>query len=45
MTVIAVVLSSAERTQQGGARGAIAFIHRFGSSLNGHVRFHSCVVD
>lgn len=25
--------------------GAIAFIHRFGSSLNGHVYFHVCVVD
>jgi hypothetical protein len=25
--------------------GAIAFIHRFGSSLNEHVRFHVCVVD
>lgn len=22
-----------------------AFIHRFGSSLNGHVHFHVCVVD
>ena len=25
--------------------GALAFIHRFGSSLNGHVHFHVCVVD
>ncbi len=25
--------------------GAIAFIHRFGSNLNGHVHFHVCVVD
>jgi hypothetical protein len=25
--------------------GAAAFIHRFGSSLNGHVHFHVCVVD
>jgi hypothetical protein len=25
--------------------GAVAFIHRFGSSLNGHVHFHVCVVD
>lgn len=24
--------------------GAVAFIHRFGSSLNGHVHFHVCVV-
>jgi hypothetical protein len=32
---------------QGGAahRGAVAFIHRFGSSLNGHVHFHVCAVD
>lgn len=25
--------------------GAVAFIHRFGSSLNVHVHFHVCVVD
>ena len=25
--------------------GAMAFIHRFGSSLNEHVHFHVCVVD
>lgn len=25
--------------------GAIAFIHRFGSSLNARVHFHVCVVD
>ena len=25
--------------------GAIAFVHRFGSSLNGHVHFHVCAVD
>jgi len=25
--------------------GAIAFVHRFGSSLNEHVHFHMCVVD
>ena len=25
--------------------GAVAFIHRFGSRLNGHVHFHVCVVD
>ncbi len=25
--------------------GVIAFIHRFGSSRNGHVHFHVCVVD
>ncbi len=24
--------------------GAVAFIHRFVSSLNGHVHFHVCVV-
>jgi hypothetical protein len=27
------------------AIGAVAFIHRFGSSLNEHVHFHGCVVD
>ena len=25
--------------------GAVAFIHRLGSSLNTHVHFHVCVVD
>jgi hypothetical protein len=25
--------------------GAVAFIHRFGSSLNEHVHFDVCVVD
>ena len=25
--------------------GAVAFIHRFGSSLNEHVHFHMCVLD
>jgi len=25
--------------------GAVAFIHRFGSSFNAHVHFHVCVVD
>jgi hypothetical protein len=25
--------------------GAVAFIHRFGSSLNEHVHFHCCIVD
>ena len=25
--------------------GAVAFIHRFGSSLNAHVHFHCCIVD
>jgi Putative transposase len=25
--------------------GAVAFIHRFGSSLNAHVHFHCCVID
>jgi hypothetical protein len=25
--------------------GAVAFIHRFGSSLNEHVHFHVCVVN
>ena len=29
----------------GAPVGAIAFIHRFGSSLNGHVHLHVCVVD
>jgi hypothetical protein len=25
--------------------GAVAFIHRFGSSLNEHVHFHCCIID
>jgi hypothetical protein len=29
-----------------GARiGAVAFIHRFGASLNPHIHFHVCVID
>jgi hypothetical protein len=29
-----------------GARiGAVAFIHRFGASLNQHIHFHVCVID
>jgi hypothetical protein len=27
------------------ATGAVAFIHRFGSSLNKHVHFHVCAVN
>lgn len=25
--------------------GAVAFIHRFGSSLNEHIHFHCCIID
>jgi Putative transposase len=25
--------------------GAVVFIHRFGSALNAHQHFHSCIVD
>ncbi|MCP3877307.1 MAG: hypothetical protein GY701_02770 [Sulfitobacter sp.] len=25
--------------------GAVSFVHRFGSSLNGHLHFHCCVID
>jgi len=36
----------AAQISQAHARiGAVAFIHRFGSSLNTHVHFHVCVVD
>lgn len=37
-----------EHSPGGGAAarsGAVAFIHRFGSSLNEHVHFHCCVID
>ena len=48
-----VIAQSLQRKSPGAANvdmatlhiGAIAFIHRFGSSLNGHVHFHVCVVD
>jgi len=38
------------RAHSSGARlnaraGAVAFIHRFGSSLNPHTHFHVCVID
>ena len=37
---------SAVRVDKAAVRiGAVAFIHRFGSSLNTHVHFHVCVVD
>jgi hypothetical protein len=48
------VISQSLQTHSSGAAqvdkaalhiGAVAFIHRFGSSLNGHVHFHVCVVD
>ena len=47
-----VIAQSLQRKSPGAANvnkatlhiGAIAFIHRFGSSLNGHVHFHVCVV-
>jgi len=36
----------AAQVDRAGLRiGAVAFIHRFGSSLNEHVHFHVCVVD
>ena len=25
--------------------GAVTFVHRFGSALNGHIHFHCCVID
>ncbi|MBK9522268.1 MAG: transposase [Rhodocyclaceae bacterium] len=51
--VLRIFLSEVERAlrQHSGGRaatariGAVAFIHRFGSSLNAHVHFHCCVMD
>ena len=48
-----VIAQSLQAHSPGAARvdkaalhiGAIAFIHRFGSSLNEHVHFHVCVID
>lgn len=48
-----VIVQSLQSSSPGAAQvdnaalhvGAIAFIHRFGSSLNQHVHFHVCVVD
>ena len=25
--------------------GAVTFVHRFGSALNGHIHFHCCLID
>jgi hypothetical protein len=52
-TVLRIFLSVVERclrehspSSPADARiGAVAFIHRFGSSLNEHVHFHCCVID
>ena len=49
-TVIAQSLQShspgADRADKAALHiGAVAFIHRFGSSLNEHVHLHVCVVD
>ena len=52
-TVLRIFLSVAERCLRdhspacpATARiGAVAFIHRFGSSLNEHIHFHCCVID
>jgi hypothetical protein len=51
--VLRVIAQSLQTHSPGAARvdkaalhiGAVAFIHRFGSSLNGHVHFHVCAVD
>ena len=55
--VLRIFLRVIEQTLQAGSPGAahvnktalhigaVAFIHRFGSSLNEHVHFHVCVVD
>ena len=52
-TVLRIFLSVVERCLRdhspgspvAGQIGAVAFIHRFGSSLNEHVHFHCCVSD
>ena len=52
-TVLRIFLSVVERclrehspSSPADARiGAVAFIHRFGSSLNEHVHFHCCIID
>ncbi|MBK9522286.1 MAG: transposase [Rhodocyclaceae bacterium] len=43
---LCVQCPSTTNTDTSTARiGAVAFIHRFGSSLNAHVHFHCCVMD
>ena len=52
-TVLRILLSVVERCLREHSPacpvtariGAVAFIHRFGSSLNEHVHFHCCVID
>ena len=51
--VLRIMLEEVERELRGhcpeaGAKartGAVAFPHRFGTSLNGHFHFHACVID
>lgn len=51
--VLQIFLNSVEKALQSccldapdDARlGAVTFVHRFGSALNGHVHFHCCVID
>ena len=39
-------INTSTKSSESAARiGAVAFIHRFGSSLNAHVHFHCCVID
>jgi hypothetical protein len=52
-TVLRIFLSVVERSlrqhspgcSESARIGPVAFIHRFGSSLNEHVHFHCCVID
>ena len=39
------ILSAAKVDKTALHIGAVAFIHRFGSSLSEHIHFHVCVVD
>jgi hypothetical protein len=43
--VLRIFLRVVAQSLQSNCLGAVAFIHRFGSSLNGHVHLHVCVVD
>jgi hypothetical protein len=45
LRVVEVHLCQASGASSHARRGAVSFIHRFGSSLDRHVRFHSCVID
>ena len=52
-SVLRIFLNSVEKALQSSCAdapdnarlGAVTFVHRFGSALNGNIHFHCCVID